>query len=154
MVKKVLIMLLGGGLVVGLSLPALAVGEVELHKLTASDDAAEDWFGYSVAISGTTALVGAQLDDDAGSNSGSAYLYDFSDPCNITETKLTASDGSSSYEFMSTCSSMHCVPPIGCIPKGFFSCEDAIPIPTKCYWCEQGLELEDERHDVDNDSCG
>ena len=37
MVKKVLIMLLGGGLVVGLSLPALAVSSVELHKLTASD---------------------------------------------------------------------------------------------------------------------
>jgi hypothetical protein len=38
-----------------------------------------------VAISGTTALVGAHLDD-------SAYLYDFSDPCNIIEIKLTASD--------------------------------------------------------------
>ena len=92
MVKKVLMMLLGGGLVVGLSLPALAVGEVELHKLTASDAAAGDSFGRSVAISGTTALVGAFYDDDAGSASGSAYLYDFSDPCSITETKLTASD--------------------------------------------------------------
>jgi hypothetical protein len=36
MVKKILMMLLGGGLVVGLSLPALAVIPVELHKLTAS----------------------------------------------------------------------------------------------------------------------
>ena len=55
-VKKVLIMLLAGGLVVGLSLPALAVKSVEFHKLTASDADAEDQFGYSVAISGSTAL--------------------------------------------------------------------------------------------------
>jgi len=92
MVKKVLMMLLGGGLVVGLSLPALAVSSVELHKLTASDAAAGNEFGSSVALSGNTALVGARYDDDAGSYSGSAYLYDFSDPCNIIETKLTASD--------------------------------------------------------------
>ena len=45
-----------------------------------------------MALSGSTALVGALYDDDGGANSGSAYLYDFSDPCNIIETKLTASD--------------------------------------------------------------
>ncbi|MHC4571499.1 MAG: FG-GAP repeat protein, partial [Planctomycetota bacterium] len=61
-------------------------------KLTASDAAASDCFGLLVAISGSTALVGAQQDDDAGTDSGSAYLYDFSDPCSIIETKLTASD--------------------------------------------------------------
>ncbi len=61
-------------------------------KLTASDAAAGDFFGFSVALSGSAALVGSNWDDDAGTNSGSAYLYDFSDPCNITETKLTASD--------------------------------------------------------------
>ena len=61
-------------------------------KLTASDAAASDSFGVSVAISGATALVGARADDDAGGQSGSAYLYDFNDPCNIIETKLTASD--------------------------------------------------------------
>jgi len=96
MVKKVLMILLGGGLVVGLSLPALAVSSVELHKLTASDAAVWDEFGFSVALSGATALVGAPGNDDAcpdepGCESGSAYLYDFSDPCNIIETKLTAS---------------------------------------------------------------
>ena len=36
-------------------------------KLTASDGAAGDLFGCSVAISGTTALVGASDSDDAGS---------------------------------------------------------------------------------------
>ena len=62
----------------------------QIAKLTASDAAAWDSFGCSVALSGTTALVGAHRDDDAGSMSGSAYLFDFSDPCNISETKLTA----------------------------------------------------------------
>jgi hypothetical protein len=98
-VKKVLMMLLGAGLVVGLSLPALAVSSVELDKLTASDAAAFDWFGSSVALSGNTAIVGAFQDDDAGNKSGSAYLYDFSDPCSIIETKLTASDATGGDEF-------------------------------------------------------
>ncbi len=44
-------------------------------KLTASDAAANDNFGYSVAISGDTAVVGAYHDDDGGSESGSAYVF-------------------------------------------------------------------------------
>jgi hypothetical protein len=72
---------------------------VEIAKLTASDAAYDDQFGWSVAISGATTLVGAYKDDDAGNRSGSAYLYDFSDPCNIIETKLTASDAASWNEF-------------------------------------------------------
>ncbi len=47
----------------------------QIAKLTASDAAAFDHFG-SVAISGSTALVGAYGNDDAGSDSGSAYLFD------------------------------------------------------------------------------
>ena len=31
-----------------------------------------DYFGYSVSISGTTAIIGAYYDDDKGYNSGSA----------------------------------------------------------------------------------
>ena len=53
-----------------------AAGRHRLFKLTASDAAAEDWLGYSVAISGDTALVGAPRNDDAGSLSGCAYLFD------------------------------------------------------------------------------
>ena len=46
-------------------------------KLTASDRAANDLFGWSVAISGDgiTAMIGAYYDDDRGSNSGSAYIF-------------------------------------------------------------------------------
>ncbi|ELZ31397.1 putative cell wall-anchored protein [Halogeometricum pallidum JCM 14848] len=63
-------------------------------KLTASDAVANDFFGHSVSMSGDgrTALIGASRDDDAGSSSGSAYVYDLiQDP--PAETKLTASDG-------------------------------------------------------------
>jgi len=48
----------------------------ELFKLLASDAAASDSFGWSVAISGNAAIVGAPFDDDAGGGSGSAYLFD------------------------------------------------------------------------------
>ena len=34
-----------------------------------------DEFGFSVAIAGDTIVVGARLDDDNGSNSGSAYVF-------------------------------------------------------------------------------
>jgi len=48
----------------------------QLHKLTADDGAAEDGFGGCVAISGQIAIVGAPNYDDAGNESGSAYLFD------------------------------------------------------------------------------
>ncbi len=45
-------------------------------ELTASDAAANDWFGNSVAVSGDTALVGAVLSDTAaGTDAGSAYVF-------------------------------------------------------------------------------
>jgi hypothetical protein len=54
-------------------------------KLTASDAAADDLFGVSVALSGDTALVGAFLDDDDGINSGSAYVYHLDPGSNTSE---------------------------------------------------------------------
>ena len=52
----------------------------EQTKLTASDPAIGDGFGYSVAISGDSVVVGSYLDDDGDTNSGSVYLYPFSVP--------------------------------------------------------------------------
>ena len=49
---------------------------VQIAKLLPDDGAAHDVFGVSVGISGTTAIVGANRDDDNGTNSGSAYLFD------------------------------------------------------------------------------
>ncbi|MFQ5983431.1 MAG: hypothetical protein ACE5KS_08670, partial [Woeseiaceae bacterium] len=44
-------------------------------KLIASDGAFADQFGRSVALAGDTAVIGAIFDDDAGTNSGSAYVF-------------------------------------------------------------------------------
>ena len=68
----------------------MATGQ-QLHKLTAADAAEQDYFGMSVAISGTTAIVGAHYDDDNGINSGSAYLFDTATGWQIA--KLLPDDG-------------------------------------------------------------
>ena len=52
----------------------IASGEL-LQKIKAPDSAAGDIFGLSVAINGDSALIGSPLDDDNGTNSGSAYLF-------------------------------------------------------------------------------
>ena len=44
-------------------------------KLLASDAAADDHFGAAVSVSGDTIVVGAELDDDSGADSGSAYVF-------------------------------------------------------------------------------
>ncbi|NNF57919.1 MAG: T9SS type A sorting domain-containing protein [Rhodothermaceae bacterium] len=50
----------------------------EAEKLTASDAAANDFFGRTTALSadGQTVFVGADGDDDNGSDSGSAYVFE------------------------------------------------------------------------------
>ncbi len=66
----------------------------EQQKLTAPDGAANDRFGISVAISGETAIVGANLDDiGANSDQGSAYIFVRSGTFWTQQQKLTASDG-------------------------------------------------------------
>lgn len=47
-----------------------------LHKLKASDAAAGDDFGSSVGIDGSTIVVGASRNDDGGTDSGCAYVFD------------------------------------------------------------------------------
>ena len=71
---------------------------VQTAKLLPDDGAAEDWFGNSVAISGDPGkeivIVGAFRDDDNGSDSGSAYLFDVKDRNNPVQiAKLLPSDG-------------------------------------------------------------
>ena len=66
---------------------------VEEAKLVASDAAAGDKFGYSVSVTGDSVIVGARLDDDNGSSSGSAYVFSRKGLDWSTEQKLTASDG-------------------------------------------------------------
>ncbi len=74
----------------------------EVAKLTASDAASGDWFGYKVSVSGDTAIVAASRNDDAGRNSGSAYIFrrDEGGTDNWGEVmKLTASDAAMEDEF-------------------------------------------------------
>lgn len=62
-------------------------------KLVATDAAAKDAFGRSVTCSGDTAVIGAHADDDAGLNSGSAYVYTRSGSIWTESAKLLPSDG-------------------------------------------------------------
>ena len=48
----------------------------QLSKITASDGAGNDRFGISVAVGCGRIVVGANRDDDNGSDSGSAYIFD------------------------------------------------------------------------------
>ena len=64
---------------------------VQIFKLTPSDPGGFDQFGYSVAIQGNTAIVGAHRDTDNGPFSGSAYLFDVHTGLELT--KLLAQDG-------------------------------------------------------------
>jgi len=59
-------------------------------KLTASDGAASDYFGYSVAVSGDSVVVGARQDD---TSRGSAYVFTRSGTSWSQQAKLTAGDG-------------------------------------------------------------
>lgn len=47
----------------------------QIKKIVASDAQALDSFGNSVSISGNNVAVGAKLNDDAGTDSGSAYVF-------------------------------------------------------------------------------
>ncbi|MFH1108024.1 MAG: PxKF domain-containing protein [Planctomycetota bacterium] len=64
------------------------------QKLTPSDAAADDTFGYSVAIEGDTIVVGA-----AGDGSGSAYVFVRSGGVWSQQQELTASDAGVYGEF-------------------------------------------------------
>ena len=49
---------------------------VEQKKLTASDGATGDEFGFAVGIFGSTVIAGAPYDDDNGDASGAGYFYE------------------------------------------------------------------------------
>ncbi len=71
----------------------------EMGKLVASDGAAQDLFGWSVAVSGDAAVVGSRYDDDNGHRSGSAYVFRSDGSSWVQEAKLLASDGAEFHYF-------------------------------------------------------
>ncbi len=68
-------------------------GEV---KITASDAAAGDQFGYSVAVGGDKVYVGARYDDDGASSSGSVYIYNLD---GTGEVKISNPESDSQAQF-------------------------------------------------------
>ncbi len=64
----------------------------ETALLQAFDAYGGDMFGYSVAVSGDTAVIGAYQDDDGGPTTGSAYVFVRSGTSWVLEQKLTAAD--------------------------------------------------------------
>ena len=71
----------------------------EEAKLTASDGSVGDALGTSVCLSGDTALVGADGEDDNGNLSGSAYVFVRNGSIWVEEAKLLAADGAASDRF-------------------------------------------------------
>ncbi|MCB0501215.1 MAG: hypothetical protein KDD32_00920, partial [Bacteroidetes bacterium] len=69
------------------------------QKILASDGATQDYFGFEVDIADDVAIVGAYLNDDDGSGSGSAYIFRYNGSNWIQETKLTASDAAADDRF-------------------------------------------------------
>jgi hypothetical protein len=72
---------------------------VEQAKLLASDAQSSDYFGYSVAVSGDTAVIGAYLEDTGGSYAGAAYVFTRSGGAWVEQAKLMASDAQTNNQF-------------------------------------------------------
>jgi len=63
----------------------------QIAKLLPADGSTADLFGWSAAIGGGTAIVGAPYEDEAGPSAGAAYLFDTTTGAQLA--KLVASDG-------------------------------------------------------------
>jgi len=70
-------------------------------KLPETDNLTADQFGWSVSVSGNIAVVGANMDDDAGNgnDSGSITVFDRSSGDWINQGKLLASNGEQNDRF-------------------------------------------------------
>jgi len=78
----------------------------EVQKIVASDRAANDFFGGSVAVSGSYAIIGANYEDEDASgngtliNAGSAYIFEREDNGNWNQVqKIIAADRHNEDEF-------------------------------------------------------
>ncbi|MCM3870977.1 MAG: DUF4214 domain-containing protein, partial [Pyrinomonadaceae bacterium] len=78
-----------------------ASGSYDVQTLIASDSAADDSFGLTVAISGNTIAVGAPFDDNQkGADAGSVYIFRKNNTGMwAQEAKLVASDGFANDQF-------------------------------------------------------
>lgn len=99
----------GGGFVLAGRMTEQSIGYpvtvdpwIQQQELTAANGSRGDVFGYSVAVSGNTAIVSAP-GKNIGKNSGQGAVYVFrcsGDPCSWTQQQeLTAADGARDDEF-------------------------------------------------------
>jgi hypothetical protein len=72
---------------------------LQQEKLVASDGASGDYFGYSVSISGSYAIVGAKNDEDSGFHAGTAYVFKMEDSDWTEHVKLLPDEVASSDAF-------------------------------------------------------
>ncbi len=70
---KIAVILVGALFLI--AFPASALTPLQVAKLLADDSASEDEFGGSVAVSGSTVVVGAGYHDYLGADRGSAYVF-------------------------------------------------------------------------------
>ena len=84
-----------GGVQIGSAYVFTRSGETwnEQAKLAASDGAAGDVFGISVAVFDDTALIGADLHDEIAEDAGAAYVFVRDGENWRQEAKLVAADG-------------------------------------------------------------
>ena len=82
-----------------IALPATAQTPIQIAELLSDDGAAGDLFGWSVAISGDTAIFGATGDDEFASSSGAAYVFVRSGDSWIQQAKLLPDDGAEFDQF-------------------------------------------------------
>ena len=75
------------------------LGWNQTQKLLASDADFGDLFGYSLALDGSTAVIGAQGEADCGSRAGAAYVFQKSGSTWSEAAKLKASQAEAGDEF-------------------------------------------------------
>lgn len=81
-----------------MSIPAIAKFDLE-RKVTAGDGTGFDFFGNDVAIDGDTAVVGARLEDETGSQAGAAYVFMRTGTTWTEQAKLRGLDGAGDDQF-------------------------------------------------------
>ena len=86
-------------------------------QLLDPNGAAEDWFGFSVAVSGDTIVVGSLHDDDQGTNSGSAFVFE--QPLCPTAGEICGNGIDDDNDGLIDCDDTNCIGEINCIGNGF-----------------------------------
>lgn len=99
-ITKINLIIISLSLIMGIQ--GYVMAQTQIAKLKASDGAAEDFFGHSVAISENTAIVGAHFEDTNGWGAGAAYIFRRDGNNWPEEQKIIGSD-INAYDFFGTC---------------------------------------------------